>query len=85
MEGAKIDWAAPVSAVNAATAEKLPIHGSATDPSVTRAAAATSSARLAVVASTKAPAGVCASRAATPPMDITMPIEASSQFWTVSR
>ena len=84
-DGAKIEPAAPVKAFIAATAAKLPIQGNASDPSVTTMAAATRMPRLAVVPSTSAPAGVCASMPAMPPMDMTMPIEAGSQFWIVSR
>jgi hypothetical protein len=43
------------------------------------------SARFAVVRSTKAPTGACAAIPAMPPTPMTNPIEAWSQWWVSSR
>src|SRR5262245_53473333 len=83
--GANREPAAPVRAFITATAVKLGIHGRANDPSVTTVAADTRSERLAVLESARAPAGVWAIMPATPPMDITSPMDACSQCWIVSR
>ena len=84
-DGANSDPAAPVKAFITARAVKPGIQGRASEPKVTTAAAAMSMARLAVVESTRAPAGVCATIPAMPPMDITKPIAAWSQCCTVKR
>lgn len=53
--------------------------GMASVPAVTMVAPATISARFAVVRSTIAPTGVCATIAAMPPIPVTNPIDAWSQ------
>jgi hypothetical protein len=66
-------------------AKKRGNSGMASAPVVTVTAPAITSARLAVVRSTKAPTGVCAMIAAMPPTPITKPIEAWSQWWVSRR
>ena len=59
--------------------------GSDSEASVTRMAATAITVRLARVASTSAPAGVCATMPATVAIDITRPMRASSQCCSVRR
>ena len=77
--GAKTEPAIPVSACSNEIAKKRGNKGIANVPTVTVIAPATISARLAVVRSTTAPTGVCATIAAMPPIPITRPIDAWSQ------
>ena len=60
-------------------------QGRSNDAAVTKTAAATITARLALVASTNAPAGVCARMPATVAIDMTTPMLAASHFRSVSR
>ena len=83
--GAKMAPAAAATACVAATSSNRWISGSVRHASVTRIAAATISARLAVLRSISAPAGVCATMPASAATDITTPIEASSHFCSVRR
>ena len=85
MAGANSEPATAVRAFSTATMVKPANSGRASEPRVTTTAAVTRIARLAWLRSTSAPAGVCASSPATPPIDMTRPIEASSHFWMVSR
>src|ERR1700722_15018556 len=73
--GAKIDAAAAASDCVAATSSKLWISGSARQAAVTAIAAATISARLALVRSISAPAGVCAAMPASAAAGIPGPTE----------
>lgn len=75
----------PVSACMAATRNTCGRTGSATEPRVTVAVATMTTARLARVRSINAPAGVWATMAAMPVIDITRPMDAWSQCWTVKR
>jgi len=85
MAGAKMAPAAAAIACVAATSANCSMNGSARQPSVTTIAAATISARFAVVRSISAPAGVCAAMPARAATDISTPIEASSHFCSVRR
>jgi hypothetical protein len=79
MAGAKIAAAAWAAACERATGQKLGTQGNTSEARVTASAAPATSARLARVASTRAPAGVCANRPARVAIDITTPMLASSQ------
>ncbi len=68
-----------------ATGRKLGNSGSDSDASVTMMAAMTIASRFARVASTSAPAGVCATMPAMVAIDITRPMRASSQCCSVRR
>ncbi len=83
--GAKIAPAAAAIACVAATSSKRWTSGKAIQERVTRMAAVTINARLAVERSISAPAGVWAAMPASAATDITTPIEASSHFCSVSR
>ena len=83
--GAKIAPAAAAIACVAATSSNRWISGSARHDRETRIAAVTISARLAVERSISAPAGVWAAMPASAATDITIPIEASSHFCSVSK
>lgn len=77
--GAKtVPATAPIAWVTATTVKEV-IQGSARQLAVTRIAAATTIARLAVILSINAPAGVWASRAARPATVMTSPMLAGSQ------
>ena len=77
--GGKIAPAMPATDCVAATAWKLVMKGSARQLSVTARAAAMTMARLCRLRSISAPAGVWASRPATPAMVMTRPMVASFQ------
>ncbi|AFE17297.1 Uncharacterised protein [Mycobacterium tuberculosis] len=74
--GAKTELAIPVTACSTEMEYKPANSGIATAAAVTSTAPATTSARLAVVRSTRAPIGVWATMAAMPPTAMTNPIEA---------
>lgn len=82
--GAKTEPAMPVRACNAKIVWKPVNHGIASDPAVTVRAPTMTSVRLAVVRSTSAPNGACATMPPIPPTAMTNPIVAWSQ-WRVSR
>src|SRR4029077_20102044 len=78
--GANTTPAACAIAWDAATGQNDGSQGSTRDAAVTSVAAAIITARFALVASTSAPAGVCATIPAKVAIDITMPMLASSQL-----
>ena len=83
--GGKITAAACAMPCEIATGRKPGNSGSDSDASVTMMAAMTITSRLARVASTSAPAGVCATMPAMVAIDITRPMRASSQCCSVRR
>ena len=74
--GAKTEPAIPVRACNTEIAYKPGNTGIANEPAVIVNAPPMISARLAVLRSTNAPAGACATMAPIPPTAMTNPIEA---------
>ena len=83
--GAKMTAAACAMLCDTATGQKLGNSGSDRQARVTMTAAPIIIIRFARVASTSAPAGVCAMMPARVEIDITIPIRASSHFCSVSR
>ena len=83
--GAKTTPAALAAACETATLQNDVSQGSARDETVTSTAAPTITPRLALVASTRAPAGVWAAIPASAAIDMTRPMLASSHLPTVRR
>ncbi len=77
--------AACAVACEMATGQNDDSQGRMRDAAVTRTAAAIMKARFALIASTKAPAGVCARMPAMVAIDITTPILAASHLRSVRR
>ncbi len=77
--GANTDPAIPVRACSTEIAKNPGNNGIASDPAVMVNAPTITSARLAVVLSTSAPTGACATIAPMPPTAMTNPIDAWSQ------
>ena len=71
--------------LTAALRQNVDRKGSTSEPPVTTSAANTTAARLAWIASINAPLGVSVRMPAMALIDMTMPISASFQFWTVRR